>query len=462
MGLNESSSFFASLRRRLFIDSLRQTAARNMGVSLLVKLLSLASGLLTQLVLARLLGVAEFGVYAFVWAIFLTCLIVCTWGFPISAIRFVASYQSQAEWPLLRGFIRQARLLVLGISLLVAVVGAGILPWLSNQRLIDPALGQHISLALLLLPLYALLEVQAGILRGANQLLLALLSQNVFFHLFTAGLVQLSLLVIDGLTVNRAILLSGGGIAFTVIIQHFLIVRRLPALIWYAPSTFQTREWLRVSGVLMVGTGLEQLMRQLDVLVLGSLVGTTASGIYVVAARFASLVNVGLQISNQSTAHLYPSLYVEKRTSDLQKVVSFTTLVTVVTTLPLVLALIFWPQQILGWFGETFAVEGALVIQILLFGQFINALSGPNGVLMQMTNHQDEMVWIIAIACVLQFILLTIFALRFGLVGVALATSVTIAFRNIIVSLRVRRHLGINPTFFSRSIWRGILQAARL
>jgi O-antigen/teichoic acid export membrane protein len=206
---------------------------------------------------------------------------------------------------------------------------------------------------------------------------------------------------------------------------------------------------------MMLGSGFARILHQMDILVGGSFIGTAASGIYSVADRFANLVNFGLQISNQSTAHMYTPLYVNGQKQKLQRVVSLTVLIAVITTVPIVAALFTWLNQTLALFGEAFSEQGAIILQFLLFGQFVHVVSGPNGLLMQMTNYQNEMALIQLATLVFDAALLVALVPTFGLLGAAIAAASATVFRNLVITVRVQRHLGINPTAFSRHLLRG-------
>jgi O-antigen/teichoic acid export membrane protein len=206
---------------------------------------------------------------------------------------------------------------------------------------------------------------------------------------------------------------------------------------------------------MMVSSGIDQSLRQIGVIVIGIFIGTTQSGIYAVAARFARLVNVGLQISNQSTAHMLTPLYAQKRDEELQKVVSMTALATMLTTVPIVVVLLIWPSTILAFFGKAFAVQGVLAFRILLVGQLVNSLSGPNGLLMNMTDYQNDMLRILLLTLVVNLGFLPFFVPMFGVAGVALATTLAICFRNVVATIRILNRLGINTTIFSRYVWSG-------
>ena len=112
-----------------------------------------------------------------------------------------------------------------------------------------------------------------------------------------------------------------------------------------------------------------------------------------------------------------------------------------------------WPEQILNLFGETFAVQGIFLLQILLGGQLFNSLVGPNGLLMSMTNYQAELVSIQLTALGGQVTILFLFLPALGPAGVAMARSIAIILRNVILTARVKHHLDVNTTIFSPHIW---------
>ena len=434
--------------------SLRTQVMRNMGVSLVVRVFSMGGGLLMQLVLARLLGLTEFGLYTYAWASMLTLLIIGKMGFEFSSIRFVADYHTQQEWGLLRGFMLQARWLVLGMTVFAALGAAIALQALLRTSRLEPETVQVFGVALVVMPIWGIAEVQSGILRGANRLSIALFTQNAMLPLGIALLAPLLLLIDGARTAVGALVISAVVALITVSLQFAMIRCVIPRAAGRVVPVFQTRAWLKVSGAMMLSTGVEQLMRQLDVIVVGTLIGAAATGVYAVAARFARLINIGLQISNQSTAHMYTPLYRQGRQAELQKVVSFTALVTMLTTIPLVLLLFFFPDPILTLFGESFSQQGTVALQILLVGQSANAIAGPNGVLMYMTRYQNEMIFILVTTLLIDLLLMLLLIPHLGLAGVAVAVSVAAVFRNAATVWRVRRHLGIDTTIFAPTVWR--------
>src|SRR5215813_3920068 len=72
----------------------------------------------SQLIIARVVGVDTYGVYADVFAWMVVLAYFSTLGFDVGLLRFVAAYEDERAWPLLRGVIQyaQRRAMLVGIS----------------------------------------------------------------------------------------------------------------------------------------------------------------------------------------------------------------------------------------------------------------------------------------------------------------------------------------------------------
>jgi len=57
----------------------------------------------SQLVIARIVGVDTYGVYAYVFAWMVVLAYFSTLGFDVGLLRFVPAYEAERAWPLLQG-----------------------------------------------------------------------------------------------------------------------------------------------------------------------------------------------------------------------------------------------------------------------------------------------------------------------------------------------------------------------
>lgn len=445
-----------SILNRLASDRLRLEVAKNIGISSSAKIGSIFAGLLMQVVLARTLGVAEFGIYTFVWAILLTLLTIGQFGLDLASIRFVSQYRVAQEWHLVHGFIRSSRALAISGSIVLGLVAGSVVVRLYETKTIEDSLAWALLGGLPVLPLYALVAVQSGILRGLDRLSQALVIQNVLFPLGVSALLVPTAFIVDTPNATVALVASAIALGSVACLQHYYIAKTTAHEFGNGKVRYEAKIWLHTSISMMFGAGLQQLMAQIDILLLGFFAGTTYSGIYAVAARFAKMINMGQQLSNQSTAHMLPGLYSRRLQAELQRVVSLTALVSAITTIPILVAFFVFPTQILSIFGEGFSEQGTVVLQILILGQFVNAISGPNGLVMYMTGHQNEMLWILLATLLVNAGAVFMLLEPLGIVGVAYAASLAIVFRNVVTSLLAKRQVGVNTTVFASIGWRGL------
>src|SRR5438477_10687237 len=120
---------WGNARRRLASQGLLATLARGSLRSFYMNVLGTALSFGNQIVLARALSVAEYGVYLYVLAGMNLALIFARLEFDVSAVRFVAALTGQAQWATLRGFLRRSRQIVLASSLVISVVAALAVWW---------------------------------------------------------------------------------------------------------------------------------------------------------------------------------------------------------------------------------------------------------------------------------------------------------------------------------------------
>ncbi len=82
--------------------------ARGAANAFLINIAGTGLAFLSQLLLARVLGVAGYGAYAYVMAWVTVLALLATLGFQTGMLRFVSAYCAREEWPLLRGVLRYA------------------------------------------------------------------------------------------------------------------------------------------------------------------------------------------------------------------------------------------------------------------------------------------------------------------------------------------------------------------
>jgi len=187
-------------------------------------------------------------------------------------------------------------------------------------------------------------------------------------------------------------------------------------------------------------------------MLLGMIRGTTEAGIYAIATKIAILVTFGLQISNQILAPMISEFYHDGQNAKLQEVVSLGVLISTLFAVLVVLVVIFFTDPILLLFGKEFT-GGKLPLFILVGGQMVNAIMGPVGFIMTMTRHHRQASMIISMSAIVNIVLNLLLIPKFGMIGAAIATTVTMLIWNVVFWFYIRRNIGINTlvtSFFVR------------
>jgi len=426
------------------VSGLANQLLRGAAGSFLIKIGGAGTSLALQVVLARLLGPEHYGIYVYTWTWVTVAALLSTFGFTTASVRYVAEYEGQEAWGYLRGFLRFSARWVWICSWGVAVTMVAVARLLTDGWS-DPYF-QSFVLAGFSLPMFAQVQVRGAVLRGLKRVVHGQLPQYV---LFPGLLLVLALAAMLGVGVERTGVMVMGlnAIAATLTLGWvtYRLRRSLPAPVSTALPRVEAAEWRRTAAAMILIAGFNLAILQTDTLMVGSLVGTTASGIYHVASKIAGLLVFVLVAVNAILSPMAAQLYSRGDQDALQRVLTLATQVVFGVSLLVAFAIGIAREFVLGVFGAAF-VEGASVLWVLMGAQLINAFSGPAMMLLNMTGHQNVSARILGMAAVLNIALNAALIPLWGEMGAALATSITVVLWNVLAVVAVHRRLGLVST----------------
>src|SRR5665213_2164200 len=167
------AGIFARVKAKLAERSDSRLAQLIAGKVFLVRVGSAMLALASQVLLARWMGSFEFGIYIYVWTWVLMIGALSDAGLSSAARRFIPEYTGIKSFDLLRGFLSGSRWLASGVATAVGAVGAigvtAIAPYLDQFTVVP------LYLACVTIPIYVLVQVQAGIAQSYDWPNLALM-----------------------------------------------------------------------------------------------------------------------------------------------------------------------------------------------------------------------------------------------------------------------------------------------
>lgn len=421
--------------------------AKGATSSFAVKVLGAAVAFCTQILLARILGVTQYGIYIYALTWISVLALICQLGMNTSILRFVSSYKAKSEWGLLRGIFIRSVQYVLFASVAVGVTAAFVV-WFLYDRI-----GREQSItfwiAFLLLPLLSLTGLRSAGLRAFKHVVKAALPDSLFRPMLIAGLASISYVYFQqNLQATQVMVFNLIGTLAAFYIGGLWLIKAMPKQIRHITPVYAEQEWLKVSLPLFFISGMQLILHQIDILMIGAILDSEQVGIYSVASRITGLVVFGLSAVNSIAAPMISELYSTGRHQELQRTVTLAARGIFVFTLIASMSLAIMGEYVLGFFGDEFVI-GYIPLIILLGGQAINAMSGSVGFLMIMTGHHNQAAMIIGGSAILNILMNAIFIPLYGIVGAAISTAATTALWNLMMLAYVWRRMDINPTVLS-------------
>ena len=422
---------------------------RGAGSSFLVRGLGMGLAFVVQLVAARLLGLENYGNYAYVLAWMTMVSILGRVGFETATLRFISEYVEKQEWGKLLGFLRFSKRIVL-----IASVGAAFClsfgAWLFRDNLsVELLYGFWIASLLLIVQNFVMLQ-QSRLLALRNVLLgqLPLAVLRPFFVL--VGCLGIAVWVSNpGVAIFMGVTLAASVVSLGVI--SIFLKRTLPSKLRGVKESSDSKYWLQTAQAMILIASVQVILSKSDVVMIGALVGARETGLYNVANQLSSLLIFTLVAVNSVLASQASALYAKQSLKELQRIVSLGIKFVFFSTLPIAIVYIVWGSQVLRVFGEEFSASYSILI-VLTLGQLINALAGPVALLLNMTGHQNDTAKILVVTATVNITLNAILIPKYGAIGAGIATAFANGLWNLIMVYAVWKRIKIISFFLPKFI----------
>ncbi len=433
--------------RQIFASELGQVLSRGASVGFALNLSAAGFGFLLSILFARTMGLKEYGVYVLVVSVLQLLHMLSVFGMDSTMLRFAARYRASEQWSELKGLEIFSQRIVLGVCALLVitiVLGRGFFADLFPGEFIEV-----LWLALFLLPIWSLLRVKESALRARR-----LVAYSQVGEYFIRPLLM-CLAVFAWLLLSSEPVRASTGIAFSILSSLIVLAlvwswsrRYYPELKQVLAPVFHSKEWVQFGLPVALTVGFFMLIKYTDVLMLGSLVSVESSGIYSAASRFSELTSFGLTAVNLILAPLIAELHTKGNREELQRILTLGVCGSFSFALLVSIALFFLGPLLLSLFGDDF-VQGTTALHVLLLGNLINVAIGSVGYLMTMTGNQIEACKVVGLSALCNIVLNAYLIPKYGMLGAAVATSLSMAYWNIALWIKVRRELRVNASIFS-------------
>ncbi|MBZ9656345.1 lipopolysaccharide biosynthesis protein [Phyllobacterium lublinensis] len=415
-------------------------------IAFLVRLVSAAIALVSQVIFARWMGQFEYGIFVLVWVTVVILGNLSCLGFQTTVIRFVPEYLERQQLDHLRGILFTSKAFALSLTTCIAVIGAAGVYLFRNS--IESYYVAPFIIGFICLPMIALGDTLDGTARSRSWALVALTPTYIIRPVLT--LVVMSIAHVTGFAPTAVVAVVSAIIATytTTLLQLLVVNHRFKGVV--APGARQIRfgEWFAVSLPIFLVEGFFFLLTNADVLMVGRYLAPEKVATYFATVKLLALVHFVYFSVKAGAAQRYSELMHTHDHDQLAQFARDTARWTFWPSLAMAIVLLLLGKPLLYLFGAQFT-DGYPLLFVLVIGVVARASVGPAESLLNMAGKQKICAAVYAVTLIVNICLSILLIPVYGLAGAACATAFSMVFEAVTLALTVYNRLNINMFVFA-------------
>jgi len=401
------------------------------------RLLSLVVNLGLQVLLVRSLTKADFGLFAYALSIVTMIATLSTLGLDRGLARFIAMFDERGDRARVWGTLLLQVVSILGIGLAVTALVVAFHGWIGENLVNEPRLGTLLAVMVILAPIQALDDMGATIFAAFARSKAIFVRRYVLAPILRLGIV-LMLLATGG---NLFVLGVGYVLAgvFGLVLYASLMMRTLRQRGLFDRDDkgsigidMPIREVAAFTLPLLMSSVMFVVLNTSDVIILGHTAGAVAVASYRSVLPVARLNQVVMNSFSLLFAPLMARFWARGDREALAEAYWQTAAWVTVLTFPVfALTLGLAEPLTVALFGDRYA-SAATYLRILSVAYYFNAVLGFNGVTVKMIGRVWLSAGTAAVALVFNLAANLLLIPRYGPLGAAWGTALSIIFYNLL------------------------------
>jgi O-antigen/teichoic acid export membrane protein len=414
--------------------------------SVIIKFSTAFFSLLNGVLLARILGIENFGIYIIGFSTATILSIPASLGLPQLIVRYVSKYELNSKMGEIRGLLHYTNRIVLKSSFIIFIVACLILFFFKDY--FKNNLVTTILLSLILVPVLGFSALRAATLRGFKYILLSELPdtfiRNALFTLLISIVYFTNLKILPQHAIIFQILITS--ISFTI--GHIILQKQVLNKIKSHKKIFNKNEWLKQSIPFTINSGVQALKGRLMTFLIPIFANIEAVAIFEIALRGASLITFTLGAINNTILPHISTAYEKAEFKKLQILIRKACRITFLVALPIALIYFSFGKNLISYvFGKEYN-EAYYSLIVLSLGYLFHSYTGATGPLLNMTGRQAYLTKNQVFMFLLTILIAIPLIYKFSALGAAISVSMVLTIQNIILVYYVKKELNINPLAF--------------
>lgn len=403
--------------------------AKDGGITFAGKMFLSAVRLVTAVIVARLLGADQYGMYNLALSTANIAIGLAVFGLDSALIRYIAIQASRKDEKGVWGTLQVG----VGVATLLSVITGtfifGLAYYLAETVFHEPRLVPLLQFTGVIVPLLTMSEVLAGALRGFKRMDYPVIAQFVFQPV--VRLIMIVVLAFTGFNTVHAILTFGlADLAASIMLIYFLNKEfSLRRSVRAARRDFRTI--FEFSIPVWLSEMLVKFHGNIQTLILGSLNTITGVGIFSVASQISMVSSQFSSSINTSAKPVIAELHDRADMREMGQIYQTANKWAVMVQIPIFITMVLFPAPILSLFGESFT-DGALALSIIALADLLKVGTGMGGIIIDMTGYTKLKLVNSIFRLVANLGLDILLIPRWGLLGAAVAALIGEGFINLL------------------------------
>ncbi|MCQ2003096.1 oligosaccharide flippase family protein [Rhizobium sp. NRK18] len=421
-------------------------AQRMALIAFVIRVVSAGIAFISQVILARMMGEFEYGIFVYVWVLVITFGDFACLGFNTTVIRFLPEYEAAGDHAKVRGMAFTARLFALVAASLLLAGGLAFLHVFGTS--LPPYYVAPVFLGLFALPMIALGDVLDGTARANRWPINALSPTFVIRPTLIIVFMAIAVKFGEPRTAVTAMVAALAATYVTTVGQFVVVTIRLGKRFLKGDHSIHFGTWFKVALPIFFIEGFSFLLTNSDVVIVGIYLPPNDVAIYFAAAKTMALVQFVFFSVKAAAGPRFSTLFARNDLAGLASFANQTARWTFWPSLAIGIFVLLAGKLILSLFGEAFTAGYALMA-ILFLGPLFKSMIGPAESLLTMSGRQKACVAVYFGALIVNVALNMTLIPLWGLTGAAIATTGAILVETILLHLAVRLALGISLFVFA-------------
>jgi O-antigen/teichoic acid export membrane protein len=415
-------------------------------IALVIKIISAALSYIMLVSFARLMTPTAYGHFGLMLNLAIVLSSIACLGLSNGVMRFWTGHLARGERSFAQGFTVAAQRILLAVSVAMLIVGLALSYVGVGQSIFGMQTGALFVAALA--GAFAFGDYYSSALRAQGKVMWSLFPRDILWRILATAAAFITAHYFSILSAGSALLCCAGTMICLCGAQAIASRRAAHALTGNAEPQSNWRYWRKPLLPLAGASILYAMIQQLDVVVVGALLGADEAGAYFAAQKTASLLGLVMIAGGLVAAPLMSAAFQGGQRLELQRLCKLLAAAIALTTLLGLVGVAVFGKLLLSIFDPTY-VSAYAILMVLALGYTIDAMAGPTAYLMQMTSLEGAYLRVMAIVYAFVLTLQVVFVPIYGAIAAAAATAAGVCLWNIIAIRLLRKSIGVDSSILS-------------